>query len=260
MVSWEAEITLSPAYNIGSVYRIMKEILKMIRRILILLLFLCVSYSAKSQVLISLIFGEALNTGNIEFGLDGGFNWSALPGSDQSSSLRSFNLGFYFDIKIDDDPTWMVNTGVIVKSNMGAQGLSTYSLNDPQLDSMFVGGSVNRELSYFNVPIMMKYTFPNRIYIKAGVMLGLFYNAYDNFVKTIEDENDLTYKLQVREKFHLIDAGFAVGAGYRLLNWNGMNLGVQYYHGFIDMEADDTNKPVYNSSFYITVGIPIGKD
>jgi hypothetical protein len=238
----------------------MKFIQKIIRNTLILFVFLCFSYSSKSQVLISLIFGEALNSGKIEFGLDGGVNWSGLSGSSQTSSLRTFNLGFYFDIKIDEDPTWMVNTGVIVKSTMGAEGLSTYSLNDPKLDSMFLGGSVNRELSYFNVPITMKYTFPNRIYLKAGVQLGLFYNAYDNFVKTIKDDDDLSYKIQVREKFHLIDAGLAFGAGYRLLSGNGINLGVQYYHGLIDMEADDTNKPVYNSSFYVTVGIPIGKD
>ena len=41
--------------------------------VIALTVFLC-STRADSQVLIALIFGETLNTGQIEFGLDGGVN------------------------------------------------------------------------------------------------------------------------------------------------------------------------------------------
>ena len=37
-----------------------------------------------------------------------------------------------------------------------------------------------------------------------------------------------------------------------------MNLGLRYYYGFVDIEISDTSKGIYNQSFYMTVGIPIG--
>ncbi len=36
----------------------------------------------------------------------------------------------------------MINTGVIVKSPMGAQGIPVYPLGDVNLDNTFAGGSV----------------------------------------------------------------------------------------------------------------------
>ena len=47
----------------------------------------------------------------------------------------------------------MVNTGVIVKSSMGADELPVYSLGNPDLDNAFNGGKISRKINYFNVPI-----------------------------------------------------------------------------------------------------------
>ena len=82
---------------------------------------------ARTQVLISILLGDKLNTGKIEFGLEGGANWSTIKNLDGAKSLTGFNLGFYFDFKLKN-PSWMLNTGVIVKSNMGADELPVYSL------------------------------------------------------------------------------------------------------------------------------------
>ncbi len=62
--------------------------------------------AAKTQVLISILLGDKLNTGKIEFGLEGGANWSTMKNLDQAKSLSTFNLGFYFDIKLKN-PSWM---------------------------------------------------------------------------------------------------------------------------------------------------------
>lgn len=55
--------------------------------------------SARSQVLISLIFGDKLNSPFLEFGLDGGMNFSEISGLESSGTNVGFNLGFYFDIR-----------------------------------------------------------------------------------------------------------------------------------------------------------------
>lgn len=224
--------------------------------IIALLLFI---NAARTQVLISILLGDKLNTGKIEFGLDGGANWSTIKNLDGAKSLTSFNLGFYFDFKLKN-PSWMLNTGVIVKSNMGTDELPVYSLGNPTLDDAFIGGKITRKINYFNVPIMMKYSFKNHIYLKGGTQLGLRYKAFDEFKNSVNDEDDLTYKLDIKDQFHPLDAGLAFGAGYRLMKGNGMNIGVQYYIGLIDIRVDDSSPNQFNRSLYLTAGIPIGKN
>ena len=213
--------------------------------------------TANSQVLISLVFGDKLNSPKIEFGLEGGANFSTLSNLEEAQNRTDFNLGFYFDFKLKN-PAWMVNTGVIVKSTMGANGLVVYSLNNPELDNAFAEGRVDRKINYFNVPIMIKYKFDNNIYVKAGTQLGLLGKAFDEFKNNYDGEN-LEYKNDIRDQIHVIDAGLAVGAGYRLMGGNGMNIGIQYYHGLVTVMKGDSSPNLYNRSFYVTAGIPIGK-
>lgn len=223
---------------------------------LVVTLLLCIQ-SMNSQVLISLVFGDMLNSPKVEFGLEGGANFSTISNLEEANSRTDFNLGFYFDFMLKN-PSWAINTGVIVKSSMGAEDLPVYSLNNAELDNAFVGGQVDRKINYFNVPIMMKYKFDNHIYVKAGTQLGLLSKAYDEFKNDINGE-ELVYKNKIRDQIHVIDAGLAIGAGYRLMGGNGMNLGVNYYYGLVPLMKGDSSPNQYNRSFYITAGIPIGK-
>ncbi len=223
---------------------------------IVITLFLSVQ-TANSQVLIALLFGDVLNTGKVEFGLDGGFNWSSMQGVSGAKNLPIWNLGFYFDFKLPDS-AWMIHTGVIVKSTMGTKNAPLYSLGDHNLDSSFAGGSVTTELNYFNVPIMMKYKFSNNIYVEGGGMLGLLYGATDEFVNSVHEDEDLSYERDVRKAYHPLDGGLMVGAGYRLLGGDGMNLGIRYYYGLVDVYIDDSGSPQYNRAIYLTLGIPIG--
>lgn len=228
------------------------------KKILLIAGFVCVSQSMRAQVIISLIFGDKLNSEKLEFGLDGGLTLSDIHGLEGARSMAGFNLGFYFDIKMKN-PAWMINTGVIVKSPMGARELPVYTLDNPDLDAFFSGGKVTTNLRYFHVPVMMKYLFRNYFYVKAGTQLGLLNKAYDEFFQTIEADNDLQYTIKNRDNYHRIDAGLAFGLGYRLMGGNGMNIGVQYYLGLVDITIDDTGPGAYNRALYITAGIPIGK-
>jgi hypothetical protein len=221
--------------------------------------FMFFAFVANAQVLISILLGDKLNTGKIEFGLAGGVNWSSIKNLEGSEHLLGFNLGFYFDIKLKN-PSWLLNTGVIVKSPMGAGELPLYSLSDSPLDSVFIGGTVTRKLRYFNVPVMMKYKFKNHFFVKGGIQLGLRSKCYDEFTKTVNEKDDLQYTVNIKEQYHPIDAGLAVGLGYRLMKGNGMNLDLQYYHGLIDITIDDSASDQFNRVIYLTAGIPIGKN
>ncbi len=208
------------------------------------------------QVLISLLLGDKLNTGQIEFGLEGGANFMTLGGLPQATSTTGFNLGFYFDFQLKS--SWMFHTGVIVKSPMGTAGLSPYSLGNPDLDSQFAAGSVARNFRYFNVPLMAKYNFKNHLFAEGGIMLGLLYKAFDNFTAQVNG-SDLNYQVDVLDQYHRLDAGLAARLGYRLMKGHGMNLSTRYYYGLVNISKTDGQPSQYNRSFYIVLGIPIGK-
>jgi hypothetical protein len=227
------------------------------KRALFAVLFLLTCRMASGQVLIALLFGNALNSGKVEFGLDGGVNWVTMSGVDRAGTLTTWNLGFYFDIKLKN-PAWMVHTGVIVKSWMGADHLPVYSLNDSELDGEFSGGSVTRKLYYFNVPVMIKHKFGKQFFAEGGLQLGLLHKAVDVFNNQVPDGGKLSYKLDIEDQYHRLDAGVVVGIGWRLLGGNGMNIGVRYYQGLADIAKDDSAPRQYNRSIYLTVGIPIG--
>ncbi|MFB9080820.1 porin family protein [Flavobacterium procerum] len=230
----------------------------MMKKSFLILIFLFGLNQARSQVLISLIFGDKLNSPFLEFGLEGGANFSSISNQESSGANVGFNLGFYFDIRSRKNPSWMINTGVIVKSPMGANDIPVYSLNDEGLDETFAGGKVDREIRYFNVPILIKYQFKNRIYVKAGPQLGLLATAFDRFTKEI-DKDDVTYKKTIRNQLHVIDAGLAAGIGYHLNIGNGLNITLQYYYGLVPLLKGDATPIQYNRSLYLTAGIPIGK-
>ena len=61
---------------------------------------------ANSQVLISLLLGDKLNTEKLKFGLDGGLNYSTISNIDPSRYRPNFNLGFYFDFLLKKDPKY----------------------------------------------------------------------------------------------------------------------------------------------------------
>jgi len=228
------------------------------KKAILVTVFLFFCFSGHAQVLISLLLGDKLNSDKLEFGLDGGLNRANIRGLDQSTSVGRFNIGFYFDFKLKN-PAWMVHTGVIVKSTMGAQDIPVYDLNDANLNAALSGGSVDRRLSYFNVPILIKRQFKSHFFAEAGPMLGLMNKSVDVFTKEIKDEDDLSYTLKIRDNYHPLDAGLMLGLGYRLLGGNGMNLGVRYYYGLVDVTIDDVTPDEFNRSLYFSVGIPIGK-
>lgn len=226
------------------------------KKIIITFSILLYSVCSQGQVLISLLLGEKLNSGKVEFGLDGGINFSSLKGVDGSSGVGNFNLGFYFDIKTKYK--WMIYTGVIVKGTLGAEGIAPYNLNIPDLDNAFIGGEVERRLGYFNVPFLIKRSFDNYFSIEGGVQLGLMNKATDEFKQAVSQKDDLIYKVDIKDQYHPLDAGLEAGIGYRLLKGKGMHLSLRYYYGLVDITVNDSGADVFNRSMYLNLGIPIG--
>lgn len=233
--------------------------MKNLRKYVLLLLLLCAWTGAKSQILISLLFGDALNTEKIEFGLIGGLNRSYLLDIEESKGLNNFNIGFYFHLNMFKSS--YLSTGVLVKSNVGAQGMPVYSIGDPDFDDVFSEGELTTKINYFYVPIMWHQRLNNnRWYIEGGLQLGLRNRSYDYFTVEKDEEygGQLGYKRDVRDEYTHFDGGVIGGVGYKFKKEiKSMAVGVNYYYGLKNVSTLPDTK-IKNSSVYIYMKIPIG--
>lgn len=219
------------------------------------ILFLIILFNnAQSQVLITLLLGDKLNSPGMEFGLTGGYNWSTISNMEANKSLSTFNLGFYFDIKMKNQ-LWL-NTGVLVKSKLGTGKLTTADLDFLQATRYESEGDYNQSINYFLVPALAKYKFKNHFYVEAGPQFGL---AHKSWIEFIEKNDDVNVRIREYNKdlLNRFDVGIRGGVGYKLLKGTGMNIGLAYYYGFIDVYKDRSG--TNNQSLFLKVDIPIGR-
>ncbi len=221
--------------------------------ILIFVLILSGITSANSQVLITLLLGDKLNSDGIEFGLEGGLNWSLINNLDANKFNRTFNLGFYFHLRMKNQ--WWVYTGVLVKSNNGVYDLSEKDLKLFGIDIYNPEGTYFQRINTFMVPFFIKYNFKNHIFIEGGPQFGLMYNS-ETIYKETRDNNDIFVRTYNKDKINKIDAGAGIGLGYTFLKGKGWTIEGRAYRGFINVLKGV--KGTGNTVLYIEAKIPIG--
>ncbi len=220
--------------------------------ILIFLLMLA-GYNAQSQVLISLLFGDKLNSDGLEFGLEGGVNFSDISGLEANQKLAAFNLGFYFDIRLKGP--WYLYTGVAIKSKVGTNNLSENDLDFLQVDVYPETGSYSQAVKNFVVPVLVRYKLKSRIYFEAGSQVSMAYKSWVEFQSDVDDK-DARIRQYNKDAINRFDVGVEAGLGYTLSDKMGMTFGLKYYHGFVDVYKERTGTK--NSSIIIKLNIPIG--
>jgi hypothetical protein len=229
--------------------------MKKIQKILIAFCILLLPSISNGQILISLLFGEALNSENIEFGLAGGMSRSDINTISTAEPLNSFDLGFYFHVLMKNSS--YLSTGVHVKSNVGATGMPTYPVGDPNFDEVYSEGTLTKKIPTFYVPILFHQRFNNRWYIEAGPQVGLNYKQIDLFEVSAYG-GDLTYKRDVKDEYKRIDAGLLGGVGYKLKKeTKSIAVGINYYYGLVDISKNQEYE-IKNTAIYFYVKIPVG--
>lgn len=211
--------------------------------------------AANAQVLITLLFGDALNTEKIEFGLAGGMNRSYILDIEESKGVNFFNLGFYFHINMMQNS--YLSTGVQIKSNVGATGMETYPIGNTEFDAVYQDGTMSKKINTFYVPILFQQRFnDNRWYIEAGPQLGLIFKPKDIFDVDV-DGGESSYELVVKDNYKHIDAGFYGGVGYKFKKEiKSISAGIGYYYGLVNVSTVPDLK-IKNSSIYFYARIPI---
>jgi len=220
---------------------------------LLIVFFLFLSYSIQSQVLIALLLGDKLNTGKIEFGLDGGFNYSSIFEMESNNYDNSYFLGFYFDIKMKEN--WYLNTGFLVKSTFGIDELSDNDLEFLEATTYGTKGIYKQQMSYWVLPVLAKYKFKNHMYAETGFQFGLMRKAWIEFNSNI-DGNSARIKETNTDMLNRFDMGIAAGTGFRMLKGLGWTIGVRYYYGFLDVYKERSGTK--NNSLFLKLNVPFG--
>lgn len=229
------------------------------KKYLLVIVLLVAGMAAQSQILITLLLGDKLNSEGLEFGLEGGLNWTNISGMETSDYARKWNLGFYFDIRLKNQ--WSIYTGVLVKSNFGVDNLTDNDLmslgatNYNTLDTIPLIGDYSQKISSFMVPVLVRYKFKNHMYFELGPQFSLLYNSWVEFESDIEGR-DAIIKEYNKDKINKLDVGLMAGIGYTLFKGTGWTIGAKYYYGLVNVykEIPGTN----NSAFFIKLNIPIG--
>lgn len=223
------------------------------KKYILLFIFIVFGLTAQSQVLISILLGDKLNSEDLDFGLEGGINLTNINGFENTKALPNFNLGFYFDIRMKNQ--LFLYTGVQVKSNFGMKNLSETDLEFLDAQTYPVEGKYKQRISAFMVPVLAKYNFKNHIYLEAGPQLGLVYKGWVEFTSDVENVESLI-KDYNGELLNWFNGGVAIGTGYRLMKGEGWTVGVRYYQGLTNVFKGRSGS--IHNSLHFKVNVPIG--
>lgn len=239
--------------TLSSYFTLKPTSLNKTKKYLLLAGMLLFAYQVNSQILISLLLGDKLNSENIEFGLDGGITHSNVGGFTNEGGLTKFHLGFYFDIRVKN--SLFFHTGLQGICSFGMSKLSDQDIQILQSQKLDYPGDYSQVINAFYVPLFAQYRFKNNIFLEAGPQLGWLYNSYVHY-KSDYDNRNVSIKDFNKNLLNWFDAGLTAGVGYQLMKGKGWSIGVRYYQGLTNAFNNVSNSK--NSAFYLTCKVPIG--
>jgi len=182
-----------------------------------------------------------------EFGIKGGLNSSNFSGDTDGTDFKSrfgFNLGVFAAIKLSEKITLQPE---ILFSTQGAEAENIEAF----VDDMLFTGDVKFNLSYINVPVMIKYYVVDKFNLEAGPQIGFLTSAKTS---TKLDGYSQTFDEEAKKYFESVDFGLNFGAGYDFTK--NVSAGVRYNLGLSNIlktELGD-NSESQNSVFSLSVG------
>jgi hypothetical protein len=223
--------------------------------LIVIMLLLTIS-TTRSQVLISILFGEKLNSGNMVFGLMLCNGWNTLTGYSTSSNTSNFNLGLFLNLKLKN--RFSLQFDALAKYKLGADELPVYLLDDHLLDSIFQHGQLQRTIKYLALIPTIQYRIWKDLHAELGPHIGLRTKATDVLIANTT-EGDLQLEKDRKASTTLFDVGAATGISWHFGKGTGVKLSARYYVGLTDMYKEETGTQS-SRSLQLNVYIPVGRE
>ncbi|MBC6400420.1 MAG: PorT family protein [Ekhidna sp.] len=170
-----------------------------------------------------LLFAQA----KVALGLKVGANF-ANTDVDNAESITAFHGGAYGLIKI-------ANIGIQPEVLWSKQGGNELSIGNLTKDW---------DLTYINIPLMLKYYLPLGLNLQAGPQFGILTNAED-------DDDDISDRLKSSDLSVVLGAGWDVPFG--------LQLSARYVLGLSDINDATGEDSIRNRTFQLSIGYNLFK-
>nr|WP_314839892.1 porin family protein [uncultured Flavobacterium sp.] len=178
-------------------------------------------------------FGFA-NAQEAKFGIKGGLNLATFAGDTDGLDLKSkagLNVGGFVEVKLSE------KVSLQPELLYSMQGAKTDDF-EVVVDNQIYTGDVSINLSYLNIPVMMKYYAAEKFNLEVGPQIGFLLSA-----KTVAKVNSNEAEEDVKDNFESVDFGLNFGAGYDFTK--NISAGLRYNLGLANIgktEAGDDSK------------------
>jgi len=193
---------------------------------------------AEGQVLLGWLMGEFLTTETFNVGFDIGMNFSTLSGLENAERDRGALFGLFGEWRFD--PNVHLQVGFIPISDKGAKNIDPIPFDDPELDPLVSGGTMVRDMSTLDFPILIQYaTGPEKgLRVGAGPQFNIITGAKDRYEGLTSEGTEVVIETDLKETGRLkgFEAGIAFDIEYQFTP--SLGIGVRYFHGLTDI--DDT--------------------
>lgn len=226
--------------------------------LLAVILFAGVVQPARAQVLIGLLLGDKVSSQRFHLEFNVGANLANLSGIADTKVNSGFMLGLGGEWRFAGN--FMLQPELLPFYNAGAKNMPPGGLDiPPPLDTLVTDKQAQRNLSYFVIPVLLKYgALGRQLHIGAGPQIGFLTSGTDVFRGVIE--NQITVDEDIGESLNSTDAGLVFNLSYKLSPSYGTGINLRYYVGLTDTIRDNIGDAVYNRVLSIFISVAIGDD
>ena len=173
-----------------------------------------------------------VNAQDVKFGVKGGLNLATVGGDVEGVDAKiGFNVGGFAEIKVSD--------------KFAIQPELLYSVQGDKYSESFGGTTytVKENLSYINLPVMVKYYVVDKFSLEAGPQVGFLISA---------KAKQGSESIDVKDGLNTVDFGANFGAGYDFTE--NVSVGVRYNLGLSNIAKDSGDYKATNNVISLSVG------
>ena len=208
-----------------------------------------------AQVLLGILFGDKLSSDRFHIGMTVGPNLANVSGIDGTSLRPGLLLGLLGEWRVAGD--FYLQPELLPFYRVGAESMPLSELRPP-LDSVVTGRSAQRDLSYFEIPVIAKYRVAgSRLHLGAGPQVGFLTSATDKAEGTID--RAITLEDDIKDALSSTDAGVVFHVEFKLApDAFATSFAARYYLGLTDLVRDNPGRAQYNRVLSIVASIAMG--
>ncbi len=186
-----------------------------------------------SVALAAILIGGTLSAQNVNIGIKGGLNLYNI--NNENGSKYDDKAGFHVGLL----------GHIHLAKQLALQPEIVYSLQGAKYTNS-LGGVINRNLGYINVPVLFQYMFDNGFRLQAGPQVGFLINAKDAASNNV--------KTDIKDSFKPVDLGLSAGIGY-VHPASGFGVDARYNLGLSDISENTISNNIKSTNRGGQIGV-----